>query len=83
MEAEARQAASRARRKLEQTAAALEAEILDLEAEQAEISQQLENPKTYEDPGVAVKINRRAAEIAELLAEKTTTWEKAVEALSS
>lgn len=83
MEAEARQAASRARRKQEQTAAALEAEILDLEAEQAEISQQLENPKTYEDPGVAVKINRRAAEIAELLAEKTTTWEKAVEALSS
>lgn len=83
MEAEARQAASRARRKQEQTAAALEAEILDLEAEQAEISQQLENPKTYEDAGVAVKINRRAAEIAELLAEKTTAWEKAVEALSS
>lgn len=83
MEAEARQAASRARRKQEQTAAALEAEILDLEAEQAEISQQLENPKTYEDAGVAVKINRRAAEIAELLAEKTTDWEKAVEALSS
>jgi ATP-binding cassette subfamily F protein 3 len=82
-EAEARQAASRARRKQEQTAATLEAEILKLEAEQAEISQQLEDPKTYEDAGKAVKINRRAAEIAASLSEKTTAWEKAVEALSS
>jgi ATP-binding cassette subfamily F protein 3 len=82
-EAEARQAASRARRKQEQTAATLEAEILKLEAEQAEISQQLEDPKTYADAGKAVKINRRAAEIAASLAEKTTAWEKAVEALSS
>ena len=81
-EAEARQAASRARRKQEKTAAALEAEILALEAEQTELSQQLEDPKTYEDAGVAVKLNRRAGEIAELLAEKSTAWEKLVDALS-
>ncbi|NCG09348.1 MAG: ATP-binding cassette domain-containing protein, partial [Verrucomicrobia bacterium] len=82
-EAEARQAASRARRKKEQIAATLEAEILALEAEQAALSTQLEDPKTYEDAGVAVKLNRRAGEIAELLAEKSAAWEAAVEALSS
>jgi ATP-binding cassette subfamily F protein 3 len=81
-EAEARQAASHARRKQEKTAAALETEILSLEAEQTELSAQLEDPKTYEDAGVAVKLNRRAGEIAELLAEKSTAWEAAVEALS-
>lgn len=81
-EAEARQAASRARRKQEKTAAALEAEILALEAEQNELSQQLEDPKTYQDAGIAVKLNRRASEIAEILAEKSTAWEKLVDALS-
>lgn len=82
-EAETRQAASRTRRKKEQTATALETEILALEAEQAELSTQLEDPKTYEDAGIAVKLNRRAGEIAELLAEKSAAWEAAVEALSS
>ena len=81
-EAEARQAASRNRRKEEQNAKALETEILALEAEQADLSSQLEDPKTYEDAGLAVKINRRAVEIADLLAEKSAAWEAAVETLT-
>ena len=81
-EADARQAASRNRRKEEQNAKALETEILALEAEQADLSSQLEDPKTYEDAGLAVKINRRAVEIADLLAEKSAAWEAAVETLT-
>lgn len=82
-EAEARQAVSQARQKQEHKIKTLELEMLALEAEQAEISLKLEDPKTYEDAGIAVKINRRAAEIAEQLAKKSVAWETAVEAFPS
>jgi ATP-binding cassette subfamily F protein 3 len=81
-DAEARNIANKEKRKLEKKASTLEAEILALEAEQVELSKQLEDPKTYEDGGLAVKLNRRATELAEDLEVKTKTWEKAVEALS-
>lgn len=81
-DAERRQAAGRERRRWEKEAAELEADILRLEAEQEALSKKLEDPKTYEDAGVAVQLNRRACEIAEVLSLKSEAWEKAVQALS-
>ncbi len=82
-EAEARKAAQKERRSAERRVEQLETEIVALEEEQAEISKQLEDPKTYNDPEAAKLVNLRAAELAQLIAEKSDAWEAAAEALGA
>lgn len=81
-EAETRNAANKARRKIEKEVATLEAKILMLETEQSELAKQLEDPKTYEDAGLAVKLNRRASDLADEIIVKTNSWEQLTEELN-
>jgi ATP-binding cassette subfamily F protein 3 len=77
IEAEARQARSRALRDARQQVAALETEIMQLEETQAKLTTELESPATYTQPGRAVEINRQLSEIAQRLAEIVPAWETA------
>ncbi|HEY5894777.1 MAG TPA: ABC-F family ATP-binding cassette domain-containing protein [Chthoniobacterales bacterium] len=72
-----RQTAAAKRRELEKHAAALEAEVVALEKQQAEFSAILELPDTYADPGKAMQINRQLMGIAESLEHATAEWERA------
>jgi ATP-binding cassette subfamily F protein 3 len=77
IEAEARQARSRALRDARQQVATLETEIMQLEETQAKLTTELESPATYTQPGRAVEINRQLSEIAQRLAEIVPAWETA------
>jgi ATP-binding cassette subfamily F protein 3 len=77
-----RQVAKAARREVELRVAALEKEILKLEEEQAEISQQLEDPETYGDSDKAKDLNIRSGRLQKRLTEKNYEWEIAAEELS-
>ncbi|MGC6505569.1 MAG: ABC-F family ATP-binding cassette domain-containing protein [Coraliomargaritaceae bacterium] len=78
-----RQEAKAARREVETHVANLEKEILALEEEQATISQQLEDPKTYGDKEAAKDLNIRSGRLQKRLAEKNYEWEIAAEELSA
>ena len=82
-EAEARKIAIKERRTAEKQVNQLENEIMDLEEEQVTLSKQLEDPTTYNDAEAAKSVNLRAAEVAQLITEKTEAWEHAAEALST
>ncbi|MBE2204159.1 MAG: ABC-F family ATP-binding cassette domain-containing protein [Chthoniobacterales bacterium] len=73
-ESEARQAANRIKREREKRVAELEAEISTLEARQAELTEKLENPETYEDPSRAMEINRQLTGVAEALEKANAAW---------
>jgi ATP-binding cassette subfamily F protein 3 len=74
IEAEQRQAESRAKREREQRIASVESEIERLEARQAELTGLLENPATYNEPGKAMELNRELAGIVESLAKLNAEW---------
>ncbi len=74
---EARQAAARERSNLEKSVKRCESEIMRLEALQTDLSQQLEDPATYEDPSKAMSLNRELMGLAEALERANTDWEKA------
>jgi ATP-binding cassette subfamily F protein 3 len=74
-EAEERQARSRERKTQQQVVHKLEKEIQELEARQAELTTELENPETYARGGRAVEINRELMHIQERLAELNPQWE--------
>ena len=82
LDAEKRKADKAARKGIEDQVAKLEAEIVSLEDEQSEISQQLEAPETYNDPEKAKELNIRAGRISKRLEEKNYEWEIAAEQLS-
>lgn len=82
-ESEARQAANREKREREKRVAALEAEIVTLEKRQHELTARLENPETYENPSLAMEINRQLAGVGDALERANTDWAAAAEALSS
>lgn len=82
-EAEARQAANRERREKEKRVAALEAEIVVLEARQRELTEQLENPGTYENPSLAMEINRQLEGVGEALEKANSEWSSAAESLAA
>jgi ATP-binding cassette subfamily F protein 3 len=80
-EAAGRQAQSRARRECEKRAQALEAEVLELERRQTELTAELERPETYENPSRALEINRELSGVTDSLDRLTRAWELAVEEL--
>lgn len=81
--AEARKASNRIRKQAETRVAKLEAEIMALEKEQAELSKQLEDPTAYAEPEAARELNIKAARVAKYLEEKNYEWETAAEELSA
>jgi len=82
-EAEARQAANRERREKEKRVAALEAEIVALETRQRELTEQLENPETYENPSLAMEINRQLEGVGDALEKANSEWSTAAESLAA
>jgi len=77
LEAEQRQARSRARQEQQQLVRDLEKEISGLEKKQTELAAELEKPETYQQPGRAMEINRDLIYTQERLAELTPEWEAA------
>lgn len=75
LEAEQRNARSKARREQQQLVSRLEKEIHELETRQVELTAELEKPETYETPGAAMKINRELTDVTESLSRVTTQWE--------
>jgi len=73
-ESEARQAVNREKREREKRVAALEAEIATLEARQLELTTQLEDPATYDNPSLAMEINRKLAGMADALEKANAEW---------
>jgi ATP-binding cassette subfamily F protein 3 len=76
-EAEARQARSRGRKEQQQRVHDLESEIARLEARQAEIVAEMENPATYQKPGAAQQLNRELAAAQADLQKLQADWENA------
>ncbi len=74
-EAEARQAAARARRDEEHRVAGLEREIAHLEGRQRTLTADLEDEATYAQPGRALEINRELTAVTETLERLTAAWE--------
>jgi ATP-binding cassette subfamily F protein 3 len=77
LEAEQRQARSRAKKEQQQLVHNLEKEIGELEEKQGELTVELEKPETYQQPGRAMEINRELIYVQERLAELTPEWEAA------
>ncbi|HWQ92884.1 MAG TPA: ATP-binding cassette domain-containing protein, partial [Clostridia bacterium] len=75
-EAEQRQARSRQRKAQHDRVQRLEAEIQKLEARQAQLVAELENPATYEASGRAVQINAELMDVQQRLAELNPEWER-------
>ena len=55
----------------------MEKEITRLEQKQKELAAELENPKTYDQPGRAVAVNRELSTITEDLKSASVDWERA------
>jgi ATP-binding cassette subfamily F protein 3 len=75
LEAEQRNARSKARREQQQLVARLEKEIHDLETRQIELTAELEKPETYDTPGAAMKVNRELSGVSDSLEAATAQWE--------
>jgi ATP-binding cassette, subfamily F, member 3 len=75
LEAEARNAAAKAKREREAHLHAIEMKIATLEGRQKELVASLEDPAAYEPGGRAVSINRELAAVTEDLARVTSEWE--------
>ncbi|MBM3835792.1 MAG: ABC-F family ATP-binding cassette domain-containing protein [Verrucomicrobia bacterium] len=82
LEAEQRQARSRARKEQAQIVHQLEKEIAALEQRQAELTAALEDPETYQQPGRAVALNRELSSVVANLGSLTEEWERAASALA-
>ena len=80
-ESQARQVLARERRAREQKVTDLEAEIQSLEARQRELTAHLEDQATYDNPALAMEINRKLAGVADSLETATAQWEAAAEAV--
>ena len=82
LEAEQRQARSRARKAQQQIVERLETEIHALEARQHELVAELEKAETYEKPGAALAVNRELLELQARLAQLNPEWEAAATQLA-
>ena len=81
LEAEARNAISKAKREKEKRVHELEMQIAALEGQQKELVAALEDPAAYESGGRAVAINRELSAVADDLARLTNEWETATAAV--
>ena len=75
LEAESRNAISKARREKEKRVHELEAKIAALEGQQKELASALEDPATYQPGGSATTINRDLSALTHDLARLTAEWE--------
>ena len=80
-EAEARNTRSRERKGFEKEVKRLEGEIQIAEAKIAELTQELEKPETYDNPGLAMNINRELTTVQSTLDCLTPEWEESVQNL--
>ena len=76
-EAEARSARSAPLRAAKARVTQLEKEIASLEEQQNNLTNALEAPETYNEPGKAVGLNRELATVVARLEAATSAWEKA------
>ena len=82
-EAEDRQQKSQRRKEHKQLVGRLEKEIHELEQRQTELTAELENPDTYQQPGRAQQVNRELSGIVDSLQQLTSDWDKAASALAA
>lgn len=75
LEAEQRQARSRARKEQQKIVSDIEQQIADLESRQEEIHQSLQDPDTYSNPSLAADLNRQLKSIATELDSLHQQWE--------
>src|SRR4029453_362304 len=75
LEAESRNAVSKARREKEKRVHELETKIAALEGQQKELAAALEDPAAYTPGGHATAINRDLSTVAHDLARLTAEWE--------
>jgi ATP-binding cassette subfamily F protein 3 len=76
-EAQARAAKSAGLKQLRSRVAALEREVGELEARQAELTAELEAPETYAEPGKPAALNRELSGVVDRLHAATGEWETA------
>jgi ATP-binding cassette subfamily F protein 3 len=60
----------------EKAIAAAEAEVVQLESQQRTIMEELESPKCYDNPAMALQLNRDLRQIQQRIAEATTRWDQ-------
>ncbi|PTY02192.1 ABC transporter ATP-binding protein [Verrucomicrobia bacterium LW23] len=77
LEAQARQAASAARKAAANGVAALEAEIAKLETRQKELTAKLEDPSSYQGGGELMRLNREFVENTQRLEKLNEQWTEA------
>lgn len=82
-ESEVKQARGRERKVLSERVQILETEVLRLETEEKKLTAKLEDPATYENPALALQINRDLSGVSDALERATADWEKAAEALAT
>jgi ATP-binding cassette, subfamily F, member 3 len=82
LEAEERQAKSRDRKARQEAVQHIEKSIASLEARQAELAAELENPATYSKAGAAQSINRELSGITDELETLNAQWETAAQRLA-
>jgi ATP-binding cassette, subfamily F, member 3 len=75
LEAESRNAVSKARRDKEKRVRELEMKIAALEGQQKELATALEDPAAYQPGGRAIAINRELSALTNALAQATGEWE--------
>jgi len=68
-------------RKFREQVGRLEKAVAELEAKQAELATELEEPETYSTPGMAQNLNRELTSIVDQIATATAEWEKAASKL--
>jgi len=70
-----RAARSKLLRDKQKALAAAEAEVMGLEGRQAELTAALEGPEPYQNPALALQLNRDLMSVQEALAVATAAWD--------
>jgi ATP-binding cassette subfamily F protein 3 len=71
-----RAAKAKVQRDREKALAAAEAEVVRLEIQQRTIVEELESPKVYDDPSLALQLNRDLRQVQHRIAEATARWDQ-------
>lgn len=83
LEAEARNARSRAKKEVEARIAKIDEELAKMEARKKEIESSLQDPVIYADSAVAAGLHKDLDELEKEISKKTTAWERAAAELES
>ena len=70
-----RAARAKALREKQKALAAAEAKVLALEGKQTELTVAMEGPEPYQNPSLALQLNRELMHVQEQLAEANAAWE--------